>query len=193
MAAPMVGDDVDLKRVARYLRPYPQCSYECTWQSPPPRVTVSTDSDWGGCAKTRRSTSGGCALWGRHLLAHWSRTQQSVALSSCEAEINALVKGGTEGCGISQMLQQCGEYVGLELKTDASAAVGVCQRSGAGRVKHLEIKQLWLQGKVAERRLALTKIPRTEKFSDLLTHHCSSVDMQAHLSGVGAQRHGPQR
>ena len=51
MAAPLVGDDVDLKRVARYLRLYPQCSYEYTWPSPSPRLTVFTDSDWGAAPR----------------------------------------------------------------------------------------------------------------------------------------------
>ena len=184
---------MDIKRVARYLRHFPECSYEFVWQSPPRQVTVYTDSDWGGCERTRRSASGGCAMFGKHLFNHWSRTQQSVSLSSCESEINALVKGGSEGLGVSQMIEQCGEDVFLELKTDASAAIGVCQRSGAGRVKHLAIKQLWLQGLLSEGRLVLSKVPRSVNFSDLLTHHCTSSDMQSHLSGVGALRHGPLR
>ena len=191
MARPQEGDDINIKRVARYLRQYPQCSYDYKWQAPPRKVAVFTDSDWGGCTRTRRSTSGGAALWGGHLLAHWSRTQQSVSLSSCEAEINALVKGGTEGRGIAGMLDHCGETFTLELRTDASAAIGVCQRSGAGRVKHLAIKQLWLQGQVAQGALQIQKVPRAANVSDLLTHHCTGPDIVTHLSGVGAQRHGP--
>ncbi len=38
-----------------------------------------------------------------------------------------------------------GEYLTLELKTDASAARGVILRQGVGEVRHLQIKQLWLQ------------------------------------------------
>ena len=101
------------------------------------------------------------------------------------------MKGGSEGLGLSQMIARCEPQVGLELKTDASAAVGVCSRSGAGRVKHLSIKQLWLQSLLAEGRLALSKIPRAVNVSELLAHHCSVSEMQIHLCGVGALRHGP--
>ena len=127
---------------------------------------------------------------GTHLLGHWSRTQQCVALSSCEAEINSLIKGGSEGLGVVQMMQQCQESVSLCLKTDASAAIGVCQRSGAGRVKHLSITQLWIQSLLAEGRVQLMKVPRESNMSDLLTHHCTASETSKHLSGVGARRHG---
>ena len=62
MSAPRAGDEADLKRVARYLREFPQCSCEYIWQSPPSRATLLADSDWGGCEKIRRSTSRGCTL-----------------------------------------------------------------------------------------------------------------------------------
>ena len=81
MARPEYGDEVEIKRVARYLRLYPQCAYRYKWQSAPSRVVGFTDSDWGGCVRTRRSTSGGCLFLGAHLIQHWSRTQQSVSLS----------------------------------------------------------------------------------------------------------------
>ena len=51
-----------------------------------------TDSDWAGCRRTRRSTSGGCTYRGQHMLKFWSKTQAVVALSSAEAEPGAAVK-----------------------------------------------------------------------------------------------------
>ena len=42
-------------------------------------------------------------MLGDHLIGFWPRTQQCVALSSCEAEVNALIKGGTEGLGLKIM------------------------------------------------------------------------------------------
>ena len=139
MAKPRVGDVAVLKRLARYLREFPECFYLFAWQNVPTEVSVFTDSDWAGCARTRRSTSGGVILLGTHLLMHWSRTQQSVALSSCEAEVNAINKGGVEGLGLLHMLGSCDIVLPVVLRTDASVAKGVVERAGAGKVKHGEL------------------------------------------------------
>ena len=97
----MVGDDVIIKRDVRYLLKFPRLVVEYPWQSDPAEIVVCTDSDWGGCVRARRSTSGGCLMRGRHLIVHWSRTQQLVALSSAEAELNAAVKAAQEGLGVA--------------------------------------------------------------------------------------------
>jgi hypothetical protein len=44
------------------------------------------DSDFAGCRVDRNSTSGGCHLRGRSLVAWSSKKQNSVALSTAEAE-----------------------------------------------------------------------------------------------------------
>ena len=50
------------------------------------RLAGYTDSNWAGCASDRKSTSGCCFGLGLTLVSWFSRKQQSVALSSAEAE-----------------------------------------------------------------------------------------------------------
>ena len=64
MAKPRTGDEVKLKRLARYLQKYLRCVLQYAWQDPTTGVTSYTDSDLGGCVKTRKSTSGGCVMKG---------------------------------------------------------------------------------------------------------------------------------
>ena len=45
-----------LKRLARFLKGSPRCFDVCDRQGEQPIVDVFSDSDWAGCAKTRRST-----------------------------------------------------------------------------------------------------------------------------------------
>jgi hypothetical protein len=45
-----------------------------------------SDSDYAGCKVDRKSTSGGCQLLGRSLVSWSSKKQNSVALSTAEAE-----------------------------------------------------------------------------------------------------------
>ena len=71
-------------------------------------VEVLTDSDWAGDIKTRRSCSGGLIRVGGTLIHHWSKTQQTLTLSSGEAEMNASVKAISEGIGVTELLEEIG-------------------------------------------------------------------------------------
>ena len=67
-------------------------------------VHTYVDSDWAGCRKTRKSTSGGAIMGGGHFIKGWSRTQNHIPLSSAEAELIALVKWSAELMGVRSML-----------------------------------------------------------------------------------------
>ncbi len=47
----------------------------------------------------------------------------------------------------------------IRLWTDSSAAVGICQRQGLGKLRHLETHTLWVQHAVRSQRIELRKIP----------------------------------
>ena len=179
MASPTSIDWAPVKRVARYLSVHPRCVSLFPWQMQVAKVSAYTDSDWAGDIRTRKSTSGGCLLRGRHLVCHWSRTQQNIALSSAEAELNGICKASAEGLGAVYMARELGEDIGLEVLTDSSAARGVIQRSGSGRIKHLQVKQLWVQERESRDELVISKLPREHNVADLLTHHYSESEWQS--------------
>ena len=121
-----------------------------------------SDSDWAGDPRSRRSTSGGGIRLGAHLITHWSRTQSCIALSSGEAELNAMLKAACEGLHIVHIMSEVGEELGLCLRGDSSASHGTLQRLGTGRIKHLQTRQLWLQERVKEGEVAIEKVRRDE-------------------------------
>ena len=86
---------------------------------------------------------------GNHLIAHWSKTQATIALSSGEAELNATLKGGAEGLYLKHLWGDCGFSGSVRIHTDSGATVGTVQRQGAGRIKHLETRQMWIQEKIS--------------------------------------------
>eukprot|EP00972_Heterocapsa_arctica_P070392 10397150-Heterocapsa_arctica.AAC.1 len=63
----------------------------------------------------------------------------------------------------------------LHLRSDSSAGVAVASRRGFGRLRHLEIKQLWLQDEVRERRLYVHHCSGLHNVSDLLTKCITGV------------------
>ena len=52
---------------------------------------------------------------------------------------------------------------------DASAAIGMAQRTGLNKVRHVEVDLLWIQDQVARRMLPISKIPGPQTPSDLCT------------------------
>ena len=66
LSKPNVEDMERLKRVGRYLFGKPRLFQEFQWQDRPEGLDVYTDSDFAGCRLIRKSTSGGCLMWGTH-------------------------------------------------------------------------------------------------------------------------------
>ena len=123
-------------------------------------------------------------MWGRHLISHWSRTQACIALSSGEAELNALLKAACEGFNVQYLVQELGEEVMLHLRGDSSAAYGTLQRLGSGKVKHLQTRQLWLQERVFTGAVSVEKVDRKYNWADLLTHGWVQAD-ERHFAAMG--------
>jgi hypothetical protein len=91
-------------------------------------------------------------------LKSWSKTQATIALSSGEAELAAVVKGATEGLGMKAILADFGIDVGLSMYSDAAAAIGMVRREGLGRVRHLAVGDLWIQQRVRSGEIHVSKI-----------------------------------
>ena len=103
-------------------------------------LVIRCDSDWAGCKRTRKSTSGAVFMFGKHCLKTFSRTQDGIALSSGEAEFVAIVEAACTGLGIQAMLSDMGIKVKIRIMTDSSAAKSMVSRRGVGRVRHLDVK-----------------------------------------------------
>ena len=133
-------DEVSLKRVFRYIKGRPKSILRFDWQPNSNDYYSLTDSDWATDLRTRRSTSGGITLRGRHLLSFWSKLQGGVALSSGEAELTSLTKGASELFCITNMINGLtGSHLVGTCKCDSSAARGTAQRVGVGQLKHVEV------------------------------------------------------
>ena len=159
-----------LKRVCRYLNRVPRLVYEFKQQSVT-HVDVYTDTDWAGCPRTRKSTSGGCVMFGQHAVKHWSSTQASISLSSGEAEFAGVIRGAGQGLGYQALLHDLGVDVPLRVWTDSSAAIGICTRQGLGKLRHLDTHTLWIQQAVRAKRVDLRKVDGEANPADLLTKH----------------------
>ena len=169
MAAPTVGDQRRLRRLARYLITCPRVVWCFAWQDSESEVNVFTDSDWAGCRRTARSTSGGVLCRGSHCLRAYSATQKNVTLSSGEAELMAIVRASAEGIGLAQLALSWGLELQAHIWTDSSAALAVTQRKGNGKLRHVRIGHLWVQEASEEGRVVYSKIRGGSNPADMLT------------------------
>ena len=62
--------------------------------------------------------------------------------------------------------------------SDASAGIGIASRQGCGRLKHIEVKLLWVQEKVSEKALRLRKHPTETNIAALPTKYLSKHRME---------------
>ena len=90
-------------------------------------------------------------MLGKHCIKTWSTTQGSVALSSAEAELYAMVEGVTRAKGLASVARELG-FLGVSravwLGVDSSAAKQFVCRRGLGRMRNLGIRNLWIQKEV---------------------------------------------
>ena len=75
----------------------------------------------------------------------------------------------------------------LTLRADAQAAIGICRRSGIGRVRHLAVGQLWIQERIRERTIALEKVAGESNPADAATKHLCAESLRKCYSALGCE------
>ena len=72
----------------------------------------------------------------------------------------------------------------IRLGTDSSAAKSFVCRRGLGKMRHLEIRDLWLQQEVREGKVEVYKVEGIENPADLMTKILSLGDISTRLLGM---------
>ena len=98
-----------------------------------------------------------------------SRTRRGWILSSVEAEHCAIVTGVAEALAVQALAEEMGWKMSVRVRTDSSAAKAVASRRGLGKMRHIELKYLWLQELVLDQRIAIKKINGLDNPADCLT------------------------
>lgn len=134
LSCPTEGTEVEITRVLRYLQEYPSVAVIFVGGSAHGLASVWTEGDRAGDVVPRRSCSGGGIALEGSFARHWSRKEPSVALSSDEPELDAVVKGISEGAGVFELYNEmCGSSSSLGRCVVVSACKGVLPRTCSGR------------------------------------------------------------
>ena len=127
-------------------------------------------------------------MFGSHCLKTYSQTQETMALSSGETEFYGIVKAAAMGLGMRGLMEDLGMTVEIQVNTDSSAAKSITSRKGAGRVRHIEVRELWVQERVARGESKIVKVKGEENVADGLTKHVDKQKMEQYLKSCGLEK-----
>ena len=159
---------VAVKRILRYLKHTPSIGL---WYPKRARFQLvgNSNSDYASYKIDRKSTSGGCHLLGRSLVSWTSKKQNSVALSTAEAEYIAT---GACCAQILYMKQTLLDYgVVLEkvpLLCDNESVVKLANNPVQhSRTKHIDILHHFLRDHVAKNNISLEGVRTEDQLADI--------------------------
>ena len=94
-----------------------------------------------------------------------------------------VIRASTEALGVSSLLEDFG-VAGIKVRVgmDANAAMGIVQRRGLNKLRHVELDVLWIQEQHAIRLFPLRKVPGTLNPSDMMTKHVAQSHIELYLS-----------
>lgn len=192
--APRRCDFQNLKVFARYLvgtKNYGHVSKLVDGLDPrdPLPLHAYTDSDWAGCAETRKSSSGEVIVLAGTVVETNSTTQAGVpATSSGEAEVRALTHCAQTCVYVKNLAQ---EDFGLKIDVprvwcDSSAALQAAKRIGLGKMRHIAVGHMYIQELVRTKQVIIGKIDGKQNPANTLTKHLATAsEMLGSLDGLG--------
>jgi hypothetical protein len=159
-----------LKRLVRYLKGTTAVVLKMSIDELqlPQNLEAYTDANWA-TDTGRKSTSGGIVFLQGFPMQAWSKTQGPVALSSCEAELMAVTLTCQECLMLESLLKELKLPCDITIRCDSSAAVAAAHRLGVGHLKHIQVRHLFVQQLVADKRILLRAVRSEDNLADLFT------------------------
>ncbi|CAK0792782.1 unnamed protein product, partial [Prorocentrum cordatum] len=142
-----------LKRAGRFLIGAPRAIWKWGRQRAPTVMDIYSDSV--------------VIKYGQRLIVTAATTQIPISMSSGEAEFYGCVRAASRAIGMQSLCHGLGREASLRIWSDSAAALGIMQRRGCGKVRHLETPTLWVQKALKDGRFQLAKVPRKSNPADL--------------------------
>jgi hypothetical protein len=159
-----------VKRILRYLAYTPKF-----WLWYPRGSTFDligySDADWAGCKINRKSTSGTCQFLGRSLVSWASKKQNSVALSTAEAEYIAAGHCCAQLLWMRQTLWDYGyKLTKVPLLRDNESAIKMADNPVEhSRTKHIAIQYHFLRDHQQKGDIEIAYINTKDQLADIFT------------------------
>ena len=168
-----------LKRLGRYLVGHPRSQTLLRASGDMDVLYAISDSDWATDVESRRSTSCGVLTVDGAVQGVYSRGQTTIAQSSGEAEFYGAASVINEAIGLSGIYAELGIPMTIVLQLDSTAAIGMIQRRGTGRARHMDLRHLFLQERLRDGTIgAIEKIDTSVNLADVGTKHFTTSRLE---------------
>ena len=94
------------------------------------------------------------------------------------------MRAAAEALGIISMTKDLGYSVKGEVWSDANAAIGIINRNGLGKTRHIDVLLLWIQEAARAGVIRLKKIDGSLNPADMLTKPLQRKYMERHVQRV---------
>jgi hypothetical protein len=169
-ASPRESHLTAAKRILRYLK---QTRDVGLWYPKGSKFELIgySDSDYGGCKINRKSTSGTCQLLGRSLVSWSSKKQNSVAISTAEAEYVSAGSCCAQLLWMKSTLKDYGlNFKNVPLLCDNESAIKMIQNPVQhGRTKHIDIRHHFIRDHQQKGDIAIESVGTDDQLADILT------------------------
>ena len=151
----------------------------CKKEHPQTELSCLTDADYAA-SFTRRSRTGYVCKMNSNIIMWRSRLQNVVSLSTCEAELYALVDGGLEMEFIRKLHFELSQLKPFEdhittkawkLRCDNQATIKAVQEPGSKVkvTKHIDVRHSWINEKLENKMIDLCYVSTKENVADMFT------------------------
>lgn len=158
-----------IKRLLRYLKG--SIDKKLVYRKDSNEIEGFCDADWASDLDQRKSTTGYVFVMQGAAVSWASRRQQTIALSTTEAEFMALVAAMQETVWLKRLEHELfGATTTMTLHCDNKGAIQLALNgSYSSRTKHVDIKANFIREKLEERIVELKYIGTDEMLADILT------------------------
>ena len=177
------------KRVLRYLRGTVNYGIMFT-KSESGELLGYSDADWAGDKEDRRSTSGYLFQMAGGPISWKSRKQESVALSTAEAEYIALSSAAQETVWIRRLVTELGDKPEgpTTLMEDNQSAIAMAKNPQFhGRAKHIDIRHHFIRERVNGGDIKLVYCPTGDMLADMLTKGLNQHQLKNLMDRAGVR------
>ncbi|CAM8999896.1 unnamed protein product [Rhodiola kirilowii] len=151
-----------------------------------PHLVGYCDADWAGNAKDRKSTSGGCFFLGNNLVSWFSKKQNSISLSTAEAEYIAAGSSCTQLLLMKQMLSEYGvKQEEMTLYCDNMSAISISKNPVQhSRTKHIDIRHHFIRELVEQKVVTLMHVTTDKQLADIFTKPLDAAQFETLRSSL---------
>ena len=187
MQAPRLPHYQAALHVLRYLKTQPTLGI-LLHHEPSFSLLAYCDADWASCSHTHKSVTGYVIFLGQTLISWKSKKQQTVSLSSAEAEYRSMRRLVAELAWLSRLLHELtvDHITPIPLKCDNQAAIYIAKNPVFHeRTKHIELDCHFVRQKLMEGLVTLNHVSTKQQLADIMTKPLPGLTHSSILGKLG--------